>query len=176
MEELVERAKKGDKSAFTELTLEIKNDLYKLARTRLHQNDDVEEVVQETMVKAFQQIQQLKDPTKFKPWVSRILINKCYRKYTKIKKENELYQVLDEFNYIPEDDQMDRVENTIDFYNIIKNLTYEEREIIELHYGIGHTFKEIANILHMNENTVKTKVLRAKEKIRINNEGGVKHG
>ena len=49
---------------------------------------------------------------------------------------------------------------------MIKELKYEERIIIILYYSEKYTTKEISNILKINENTIKTRLSRAKEKIK----------
>ena len=59
MEELVKKAQKGNKEAFTELIYEIRHDLYKIARCRLSCEDDIEDTVQETMIEAFKNIKKL---------------------------------------------------------------------------------------------------------------------
>ena len=69
MDDLVRKAKQGDKQAFTELILAIKTDLYKIAKARLRNDEDVYDVIQETKVlhiclqqtKAEEKIQVLKD-------------------------------------------------------------------------------------------------------------------
>lgn len=66
MYELVLKAKKGDKKAFTELILELEDNLYKIARTRLCNPEDVSDAIQETMVSAYRAIDKLKKPELFK--------------------------------------------------------------------------------------------------------------
>ena len=50
MNELVKKAKKGNKEAFTQLIIKIENELYKIARLRLQNNYDIDEAIQETML------------------------------------------------------------------------------------------------------------------------------
>ena len=59
MEELVKRAQNGDKETFTELILEIRNDLYKIAKCRLYSEDDIEDAIRETMIKSYKSIKKL---------------------------------------------------------------------------------------------------------------------
>ena len=66
MEELVIKAQKGDKEAFTELIYEIRHDLYKIARCRLSCEDDIEDAVQETMIIAFKNIRKLNKSDSYK--------------------------------------------------------------------------------------------------------------
>ena len=81
MEKLIERAKKGDKSAFTELIISMQDELYKIARMRLSNEEDIDDVIQETMISAFYGTKRLKYPHYFKSWIIKILINKCNALY-----------------------------------------------------------------------------------------------
>ena len=49
MEDLIKKAKSGDKLAFTELMLQMQDELYKIAKIRLKNDDDVFDVIQDTM-------------------------------------------------------------------------------------------------------------------------------
>ena len=60
MDELVKRAQQGDKEAFTELILLLKADLYKIAKTRIKNDEDIYDAIQETMIIAFKSIKKLK--------------------------------------------------------------------------------------------------------------------
>lgn len=53
MESLIEKAKQGDERAFTKLILNYEQDLYKIALTRLHSEDDIQEAIQETMISIY---------------------------------------------------------------------------------------------------------------------------
>ena len=81
MEKLILKAKNGDRNAFTTLILNIEDELYKIARTRLNNEDDILDVIQDTIISAYKSIKKLNDPNKFKKWVIKILINKCNRIY-----------------------------------------------------------------------------------------------
>ena len=72
MEELVEKAKNGDKEAFTKLILENQIKLYKIAKARLRNEADIEDVVQETMLILYTKLSKLKDNTKFEIWLYKI--------------------------------------------------------------------------------------------------------
>ena len=81
MDELILMAQAGDEDAFTKMILYIKDDLYKIAKTRIANETDIEDAIQETMIETYKSIKRLKDPNKFKKWVIKILINKCNRIY-----------------------------------------------------------------------------------------------
>ena len=75
MEELIIQSKQGNQEAFTQLILSIKLDLYKIAKTRLSSDYDIRDAIQETMIIAYTNLKKLKDNSKFKSWVIKILIN-----------------------------------------------------------------------------------------------------
>ena len=175
MEELILKAQKGDVEAFTQIVLEYKNELYKIAKSRITNEEDIEDAIQETMIETYKSIKKLKNPQKLKAWLIKILINKCNRIYKrKYKKdislnENNLQDKLISYNN-------EKIEDDLDFYTLIKDLRYEERITILLYYMEGYNIKEIKHILRMNENTVRTHLFRGRQKIKINYKGGQKIG
>lgn len=169
-EQLIEKAQKGDKQAFTDLVLGIKIELYKIAKSRITNESDIDDAIQETMIELFKSIKKLRDPKKFKMWAIKILINKCNKIY---KKKHKKDISIDEYNVekFIITNSFKEIEADINFYNLIKNLKYEERIIIILYYMEKYTTKEISKILHMKENTVKSHLFRAKKTIKIQLEG-----
>ena len=163
MDELVKEAKLGNKEAFTQIIIEMENELYKIARLRLKNEDDIDDAIQETMLKAFKSIKKLKNEEYFKTWIIKILINNCnniYRKKKEILIEDYSKELKSETN------KLEHVEKKLDFYSIIKILDYEEKIILVLYYMENFTTKEISKIIKLNSNTVKSKLLRAKNKLK----------
>ena len=175
MDDLVKKAQQGDKEAFTELILLLKSDLYKIAKARMRNNEDVYDVIQETMIIAFNSIKKLKKAESFKPWIIKILINTGNNLYKKSKKGKIIsLEEIESYNSL-NNSEFDKVEAILDFNFILKNFKYEDRIIIILFYVEKFTDKEIGEILKLKENTVKTKRTRIKEKIKdILEEGGQK--
>ncbi len=174
MEELIKEAQKGNKEAFTLIILNLKNDLYKIAKTRITNEADIQDAVQETMIETYKSIKKLKNPEKFKMWTIRILINKC----NKIYRKKHIKDIsIDEYNMekFLITNSYKEIEDDLNFYNLIKDLKYEERIVIILYYMEKYTTKEISKILHMKENTVKSHLFRARKSIKYQYEGGEKH-
>ena len=165
MYELVLKAKKGDKAAFTELILQLEDDLYKIARTRLNNQEDIFDAIQETMISAYKSIGKLKKVEFFKTWIIKILINKCNDVYKNIH-----IVELDETVIGKEDinNSINNLEDNLNFEYIMKILNYDERITMTLYYLEKYTTKEIGELLKTNENTIKTRIRRAKEKIKDN--------
>lgn len=165
MEELIKKAQKGDKNAFTDVILQIRNDLYKIAKTRISSDDDIEDLIQDTMIETYKHIKKLREPEKFKMWVIKILINKCNKLYKKKYKKDISIDEYDLEKYIILNSQKD-IEDDLNFYHLIKDLKYEERIVLVLHYMEQYSVKDISKILKINENTIKTHLYRAREKIK----------
>ncbi|MCI8291398.1 MAG: RNA polymerase sigma factor [Clostridia bacterium] len=168
MEELVEKAKNRIDGAFDELILLIEKEMYLIAKSRLKNDDDIADAIQETILICFKNIRKLKNNNFFKTWSIRILINECNKIYKKKKRE---MISLDEKEIEITDENYD--DSNLSFQILIENLKEEEKTILTMYYCFQYTTKEISNILNINENTVKSKIVRAKEKLK-NKFGGEK--
>ncbi|MCI8548398.1 MAG: sigma-70 family RNA polymerase sigma factor [Bacilli bacterium] len=174
MEELIIRSKAGDERAFTELILNIKNDLYRIGKTRLSNDDDISDAIQETMINAYKHLKKLKDISNFKSWIIKILINECNKIYKKKSKKEKLFEkVVIEQKLDTIDNPITSINSKLDFELLIEKLNYEEKLIVTLYYNSKYSCNEIAAILHMNINTVKSKLTRAKEKVKKSYKGGI---
>lgn len=173
MEELINESKKGNKEAFTELILMNKEDLYRIAKMRLSDDYDIDDAVQETMIAAFSSIKKLKENKYFKTWIIKILINKCNKIHLKNKRRNSINHEYSLSNFM-DTETISKIENKFDFYSLIKCLNYEERIAMTLYFVYGYKIKDISEILETNENTIKARLARGKEKIK--NKGGIYNG
>ena len=161
MEELVEKAKKEDKQAFTNLILSIQRDLYCIAKSKIENENDIDDIIQETMIIAFLNIKKLKNNNFFKTWIIKILINNC-NKFYKRKKLKSIEQ-NDEVRKI----RIKEIDmSNIEFEDLISFLKEDEKIILTLYYYLGYTTKEISQILNKREGTICSKISRAKMKIK----------
>ena len=142
-----------------------KNDLYKIAKARLKNDDDIYDAIQETMLIAFKKIKKLNDPLCFKSWLMKILISRSNNMYSK-KNSRKIISLDEVENYKTQYSNLEHSEAILDFNFICKNLKYEDRIIIILHYMEKFTDKEIGEILSLRENTVKTKRTRSIQQIK----------
>lgn len=163
MEELVERVKSGDKEAYSELISSVKGILLAIARAKINNEDDVQDVMQETILKAYLNINSLKNNKHFKAWITKILINECKRLYYKDGRKDAIVEKFSRntnpTSYIDDD-------SNINFDNLISSLSDKEKNVFELHYKEGLTSKEISHKLGINENTIKTILSRGTIKLK----------
>lgn len=160
---LVKEAKKGSKSAFEQLIIYYKNDLYNIARTRLMQIDDIEDAVQETIISAYQSIHKLRNVSKFKSWLITILINKCNYIYKQKNITQVSFEAINGENYLLQESKYD---SNIEFDNLLNILDRDEKTVILLYYSEGYNSKEISKMLNINDSTIRNIISRAKNKIK----------
>ena len=168
MEELIKQAKCGNEKAFIELIDSIKIDLYKIARTRLIVDDDIDDAVQETMIEAFNSLKKLRNNNLFKKWIIKILINKCNKVYKK-RMNNISYEELDAEKFVG-NNFTEHVISDLEFDDMLNTLNYDEKIAVVLYYLEDYTTKDISKILKTSENTIKSRLRRAKVKMKENYE------
>lgn len=155
---LVKRAQKGDKDAFVTLIEKNKVSLYKAAKSYLRNEEDIADVMQDTILSAYEHIGELKNAAYFRTWITRILMNECNNLLRKQKRFIPKEQVEDMAASAVADDR--------EFYELLGELQEDVRMIFLLYYGEGFNIREIAQILDLNENTVKSRLQRGRKKLR----------
>lgn len=174
MEELIIKSKNGDSEAFTLLIQNIQNDLYRIAKTRLNNESDIGDAIQDTMINAFKHIKNLKDNSIFKSWIIKILINECNKFYKKKRNNKNITDKIEnELIYNNSDYSIQNTNSKIDFELLIEELNYDERLVVTLYYNNNFSYNEISKILNINIGTVKSKLSRAKEKVKKYYKGGI---
>lgn len=150
-----------DKALFAEQVLSAEKQLYGTAKSILHNEDDCADAVQNAILKAYDKLHTLKNDAFFKTWLTRILINECYRIHRSRAHE------------IPQDPQeglegMDAAYDTghSEIYDSLLQLKDIYRLPVVLHYVEGYSVKETADILKLSEHAVKQRLLRGRRALR----------
>ncbi len=160
MNTLVKRAQRGDAEAFISLMEECKMSFRRIAFGYLGNDEDVADAIQDTILDAFEHIGTLRKAEYFKTWVMRILINNCTRTYRRNKKSVTLKENVEIEGY-------DTGRADVEFKEMLMSLPEDSRTIFQLYFGEQFTTKEIAEILSLKENTVKNRIHRGKEQLRM---------
>jgi len=163
--ELVRLAQQKDVDAFTQLYEEISRDLYQTAYYCLRNQQDAEDVVSETVMAAWAQIGELREAEAFRGWIFKILSNRCktrLRQY--VEKPLELRE---DFSDLAEQGPTlgDSTAGSLDLRAALKKLVATDRMILVLSVLEGYTTREVADMLHMNHATVRSRKSRALEKL-----------
>ncbi|MCD5322430.1 MULTISPECIES: sigma-70 family RNA polymerase sigma factor [Pontibacillus] len=156
----VKRARKGNKASFEALIREYKTTMYRVSKTILKQDEDCADALQEAILKAFHSIHTLKEPKYFKTWLIRIVMNECYAIIRKQKKIVSLDKVHEEAF-------VERGFDRIEVKELLSHLTEEDALVLQLFYIKDFTIRDMAHVMEVPENTIKTKLRRAKKRARV---------
>ena len=148
-------------ASFEKLLLQYKSYLYKVAYTYVKDKQVALDILQETSFKAWLNIHTLKDEEKFKPWITKILVNTALNY---IKKESKVIYMEDE-NSIIYSEKSISIEEKLDLYDAIDLLKPKYKTVIILKYFDDMKIEYISYVLNTPENTVKSHLKRAKESL-----------
>ena len=158
--QLYRRKRKLDTDVFMAMVEENTQSMYKTAWAILRNEEDVADALQETIVKGFESLHTLRRPEFFKTWMMRILINNCLQ----IRKQRQrLLTFGEDLPEIPVEDCYDADSGFKELLNMVDEA---DHLLLTLYYADEFKVSEIAELLKMNVNTVKTRLSRAREKIR----------
>ena len=132
--------------------------LYRITYGQLHDPQDRMDAVQNALLKAWLSRHRLREPAYFETWLIRILINECHN----IQRRRP-FMPLDE---LPECPAKPDDSNT-DVRDAILRLPEKQRMVIILHYMEGYKTAEIAKILRVPEETVRSRLKRARAALKI---------
>lgn len=136
----------------------IYKDLYRLAYYYLGNSQDAEDVVGETVLKAYENFGKLRNEEAFKGWIFKILVNQCNTKLRR-RMSRQTVELAEELKYeAPLEDQLIVSE-------LLKDLSDEERKIVVLSVYGGYKGEEIAKLLKKPHSTVRSKYRRALKKL-----------
>ncbi len=158
LERLVHKAKRKDPDAFTTLMNAYMQHLYKTARAILMNDEDSADAIQETIITCWEKLGTLKENQYFKTWVTKILINECYSLIR--GRKGVIY--VDEIPEIPDD----REESDLVWKEALAVLSEDYRLVVVLYYVQGFQTKEIARLLGISDEAVRTRLSRAREQLR----------
>lgn len=164
----------GDQDAFAWLMKKYKGPLQNLIFKMIREKNDVEDLVQEVFIKAFNSLQNYNQEFAFSTWIYRIAINNTID-YLRKKRLNTFSIDTDDY----EDEDKPKFEIPDTTYSADANLILEQRQkiindaidslpekykkIIELRHKDDLSYEEISEILNLPIGTVKVQLFRARE-------------
>jgi len=158
LSEKAELARQGDKEAFVFLIRAVQQSLFVIGRSIVKTDEDCADAIQETIAKAFSNVHTLKEPTYFKTWIIRILINECNRIIKKKKRVSLVPYDMRKTSYKGDFEQ-------IELFEVIDELDEQLQTIVTLFYIEDLSVKEISRVLEVSEGTVKSRLFRARRQL-----------
>jgi len=173
---LVQRAQAGDETAFREIVERYQSKVFSIIHGIVRQRNDVEDIAQQVFAKVYLSLRSFDFRSSLITWIYKITVNECFDYLRKRKVRRLVYESdLSE-------DEVRRVENTDpaverqisadaslaqrDYVlKLLTRVSEEERNLLILKEVEGYSVEELAAQTGMNENTVKVKLFRARQKL-----------
>ena len=147
-----------DKQTFQSNVLASEEMLYRVSKSICFYDSDCEDAVQQAILNAYTKLDSLHEEKYFRTWITRILINECYR-VNKLKSREVSFA---EYALTSE-----AVEDNYSFvFTEIMKLPSKIRIVIQLYYVEDYSVSEIASILHIPSGTVKSRLSKGRVKLK----------
>ena len=160
-------ARAGDADAFAQLYSLVYKDLYRIALINLNNNQhDASDVVSDTVLEAYSSIKKLRDEKAFKSWMIKILAAKIKRRQKEYIKINNFSEELDILDSVEQERSEEINYNGLEVMEEFAKLDEEDRLVLSLGVVSGYKSEEIAKMLGMSANTVRSKAARAKIRLK----------
>lgn len=163
--ELLQKIREGDKDAFQELYNKYAEYALRTAAAVTKNKMNAADAVQETFIRIYKNIESFDINKPFEPWLYRILINECNR----ILSKNLNTILVDDFvkNNLQGsiEDQL-KFEEYESLYKAIQSLDNNNKIPIILKYLKGFQENEIAEILGINVNTIKSRLFKGRQRLK----------
>ena len=151
-----------DAHTFAQMYETVYIDLYRFALCLMKNKQDAEDAVSEAVLKAYENIRKLKDENAFKSWIFTITANTCKKRLQEAAKRKS--ESIEETLVNIPSEEID-YGMAVDVRKAFTVLDEEEQTIIGLSVFGGYNSKEIGQLLGLKDNTVRSKKLRALEKM-----------
>ena len=151
-----------DKETFCAGIVDGQETMFRAAQAILQNDQDAEDAVQEAICTAFARRDSLREMDKFRPWVLRILTNKCYDACRKRRNTVD----LEAAGEVPAATGLDTAER-LSLWQAVMSLSDDLRATVTLFYYDGMSAREIGGILGISEAAVKTRLRRGRERLRL---------
>jgi RNA polymerase sigma-70 factor (ECF subfamily) len=173
---LVRRAQAGDEMAFREVVERYQSKVFSVIYGILRNRNDAEDIAQQVFAKVYFSIRNFDFRSSLLTWIYKITVNECYD-YLRKKRVRKLVYESD----FSEDDakRMEASEPAVDgrvpadtrlaqrdlILKLLSKVSEQERSLILMKEVEGHSVEELAELTGLNENTIKVKLFRTRQKL-----------
>lgn len=170
-EELIEKMKKGDRSAFHEFVKLYGQTVFRIAYSVLHDEKEAEDAAQETFLQVYKSLSAYRSQG-IKSWLTRITVNKAIDlKRRRDRRREEQWDPADVADKIPtpEDELLEdmlRQERRNELQSKLSELPAGHRQVVTAFYFEGKSHEQIASELALSVKTIESKLYRARAWIR----------
>lgn len=174
---LVRRAQSGEEEAFREIVERYQGKVFSIIHGVVRNRNDAEDIAQQVFTKIYFSLGKFNFRSALVTWIYKITVNECYDYLRKLKVRKLTYE--SDLNQ----DDLRRIDNMEDsrrnpaeavdrttelreyVLKLLDKLSEEERHLLIMKEVEGYPVEELARMVSMNENTVKVKLFRARQKL-----------
>jgi RNA polymerase sigma-70 factor (ECF subfamily) len=173
--ELIEKARSGDESAFGQVVQAYRKRILGTIARLIGRPEDVEDVGQEVFLRLYYSLEQLRTAEVFEPWLYRLTVNAAYD-YLRRQKRRQEHRMSDlsEQQVMmadaaaggkqnDEDQRKAKVREQVDA--LLEKVSEEDRILLTLKEVEGLSLKELEKIYRVNENALKVRLFRARQRV-----------
>ena len=173
---LVQRAQAGEESAFREIVERHQSKVFSIIHGVVRQRNDVEDIAQQVFAKVYVSLKNFDFRSSLITWIYKITVNECFdylrkRKVRKLVYESDLSE--DEVRRVDNSEPLSGRQVPVDatlarrdyVLKLLTRVSEEERGLLMLKEVEGYSVEELAEKTGMNENTIKVKLFRARQKL-----------
>jgi len=153
--DLVERARNGDREAFSQLAAGEVDRLLVIARLIMRDADHADDAVQEALIRCWRQLPNLRDVDRFDGWLYRILFHAAADEAKRHRRLVRSIQVIDVESSI--DDTIQRIADREQLERGFDRLSMDHRAVVVLHHFVGLPLVEVATALGIPLGTAKSR-------------------
>jgi RNA polymerase sigma factor (sigma-70 family) len=155
--------------------------LVRVAYTYVKQEQMAEDIVQEVFVKCYKNLHLFRQESSYKTWLYKITVNQCKDVMKSWNFKNLILYNFTSYQFKPSDDRTPEEEILLyeeakQISSTVVSLPIKLREVIIFYYYEEMKIQQIADLLGISQNTVKSRLLRGKQKLKKKLQRGEQYG
>ncbi len=172
---LIEKAREGDDAAFNQVVQAYRRRILGTISRLISRREDVEDVGQEVFLRLYYSLDQLREPEMFEPWLYRLTVNAAYDYLRRQKRRPEARMAdLSEQQVVVadasastlaqnEESRKGRIREFV--HALLGGVSEEDRILLTLKEVEGLSLKQLEAIYKVNENALKVRLFRARQRV-----------
>jgi RNA polymerase sigma-70 factor, ECF subfamily len=173
--ELIERARGGDDAAFNQVIQSYRKRILGTIARLIGRPEDVEDVGQEVFLRLYYSLDQLRTPEVFEPWLYRLTVNAAYDYLRRQRRRHEsrmsdlseqqvtMADAAAGGKRSNEDQHRTRIRELVD--ELLSSVSEDDRILLTMKEVEGLSLKELERVYSVNENALKVRLFRARQRV-----------
>jgi RNA polymerase sigma factor (sigma-70 family) len=163
--DLVIRAQRGDKGAYALIAAEIADRFLAISRRILRDLDLAEDATQQALLSIWQDLPQLRDPSRFEAWSYRVLVRACYAEGSRQRRWAPNLRLMPDGDAVAEDD-LSSVVDRDQLERGFRRLSLDHRTVVVLHHYLDLPLERVAEIVGIPTGTAHSRLHHAMRALR----------